>query len=50
MSAQLKLFLTEQVIALYDKAEETGDRTYASMAYELNEVLNGILEIRGKVT
>ena len=49
MSNELKLYLTEQVINLYDKAQETGDHTYAMMARELNEVLNGILEIRGYV-
>ena len=49
MSNALKLYLTEQVIALYDKSQETGDPAYAKMARELNEVLNGILEIRGFV-
>jgi len=44
MSWQLKLYLTEQVMKLYDKASETGDKSYADLAAELNEVLNGKLE------
>lgn len=50
MSNELKIYLTEQVLALYDKAKETGEPAYRDMAAELNEVLNGVLEIKGTVS
>lgn len=50
MSWQLKLYLTEQVLILREKANESGDEQIKAIADELNEVLNGVLEIRGTVS
>lgn len=49
MSWQLKLYLSEQVINLQKMWQKSGDKNYLDLANELQEVLNGVLEIKGSV-
>lgn len=49
MSWQLKLYLSEQVINLQKEWQKRGEKKYLDLANELQEVLNGVLEIKGSV-